>query len=170
MKVVSNAGPLIAFGKLNRLDLLVAMYERLMIPIEVHREIRFGVWMGYGHSLDISALIESGSIRVLAVDPVQVAFERPINLGEVGAIRLALQEKAALVLIDDRDARIEAARLGLRVKGTVGVIIAAIAQNLISASEAIRLLETIRQRSDIWVGAKVVQAAIDEIRKRSSVG
>ncbi len=135
MRVVSNTGPLIAFGKLNRLNLLISLFGRLVIPPEVQREVRVGVQMGYKHSLDIAAMIESGGIEVLTAEPVELNFERPINLGEVGAIRLALQEKADLVLIDDRDARMEAERLGLKVKGTVGIALVTLQQNLITDSE-----------------------------------
>lgn len=99
MKVVSNTGPLIAFGKLNRLNLLTALFGRLVIPPEVQREVRVGVQMGRQHSLNIWAMVESGGIMVLSAEPGEIRFDRPINLGEVGAIRLALQEQADLVLL-----------------------------------------------------------------------
>ena len=170
MKVVSNAGPLIAFGKLHRLDLLIALFEHLIIPPEVEREVRVGVQRGFRHSLEIATLIESGDIGVLIPQSTVTEFQRRINLGEIGAIRLALQERAVLVLIDDWDARNEAERLGLKVKGTVGVILAANRHRLISNSDTITLLETIREQPDIWVGRKIVEEAIDEIRKRSQRG
>ena len=87
-------------------------------------------------------------------------------MGEVGAIRLALQEKADLVLMDDRDARIEAEGLGLRVTGTVGLVLAAMQGNLISDLEAIELLEAMKDRPDIWIAPKVIQSAIAAIQTR----
>lgn len=166
MKVVSNTGPLIAFGKLARLDLLTSLFGSLMIPAEVQREVQVGVQIGYKHSLDIAAMIESGSIKVVSPEPAVISFGRSINLGEVGAIRLALQEKADLVLMDDRDARMEAERLGLQVTGTVGLVLAAIRKNLISDLEAIELLEAMKDRPDIWIAPKVIQSAISAIHAR----
>jgi hypothetical protein len=37
--VFCNAGPLIAFGKLNRLDLLAGVYPQAQIPEAVYREV-----------------------------------------------------------------------------------------------------------------------------------
>jgi predicted nucleic acid-binding protein len=37
--VLCNSGPLIALGKLNRLDLLVALYGEVEIPRAVHDEV-----------------------------------------------------------------------------------------------------------------------------------
>ena len=102
----------------------------------------------------------------MSPEPAEISFGRPINLGEVGAIRLALQEKADLVLMDDRDARMEAERLGLKVKGTVGIALVTLQQNLITDSEAIVLLETMQKRPDIWIAQKIIQAAIASIRDR----
>ena len=39
MIVVSNAGPLIALGKLGQLGLLLRLYDRILIPREVYREV-----------------------------------------------------------------------------------------------------------------------------------
>ena len=39
MKVVSNAGPLIALGKLGRLGLLNQLYDVVLIPSEVYQEV-----------------------------------------------------------------------------------------------------------------------------------
>jgi predicted nucleic acid-binding protein len=36
--VLSNAGPLMALGKLNRLDLLTELYEQVQIPRAVYTE------------------------------------------------------------------------------------------------------------------------------------
>ncbi len=36
--VLSNAGPLIALGKLNRLELLAELYGQVQIPHAVHEE------------------------------------------------------------------------------------------------------------------------------------
>ena len=39
MIIVSNAGPLIALGKLGQLGLLLRLYDRILIPREVYREV-----------------------------------------------------------------------------------------------------------------------------------
>ena len=39
MKVVSNAGPLIARGQLGQLGLLLKLYSEILIPREVYNEV-----------------------------------------------------------------------------------------------------------------------------------
>ena len=66
-----------------------------------------------------------------------------LDLGEKEAIYLGTKEPDSLVLLDDLKAREEAKRLGLTVKGTLGVLIQAYRENLISFSEVNAFLETI---------------------------
>ena len=39
MIVVSDSSPLIALARISRLDLLRSLYERILIPAEVHHEV-----------------------------------------------------------------------------------------------------------------------------------
>lgn len=48
-----------------------------------------------------------------------------LDEGEAEAIVLALEINASLILIDDREARLQAKRLGLRVTGTLGILLRA---------------------------------------------
>lgn len=49
----------------------------------------------------------------------------PLDAGELESIALALESRADLVLLDEQAARGEARRLGLRVGGTLGVLVEA---------------------------------------------
>ena len=46
-----------------------------------------------------------------------------LDEGEAEALALAREERLSLVLVDEKDARRVAVRLGLRVLGTVGILI-----------------------------------------------
>jgi len=48
-----------------------------------------------------------------------------LDEGEAEAIALALEANASLLLLDDREARLQAKRLGLRVTGTLGILLRA---------------------------------------------
>jgi uncharacterized protein len=37
--VVSNSSPLIALSRIGRLDILASLYERILVPAEVHHEV-----------------------------------------------------------------------------------------------------------------------------------
>lgn len=74
---------------------------------------------------------EIGSAAVgLTVEPVRVpdvvAAKRPrIGSGEAEVIALGMENREALVVLDDRPARRIARHLGLRVIGTLGVLLLA---------------------------------------------
>lgn len=129
-------------------------------------EIQVGVQRGFLHSRTLQAMIENRQMRVVEAFASELVFGRPIDKGETGAIRLALQEKTDLILIDDLNGREEAERLGLHIKGSVGVLLDAFEQGYLSAKEAENLLETAGVRSDIWISEKITQIAIGKIRKR----
>jgi len=67
-----------------------------------------------------------------------------LDEGEAEAIVLALEANANLVLLDDREARLQAKRLGLRVTGTLGILLRAKKLRLIenSREELNKLKET----------------------------
>lgn len=75
--------------------------------------------------------------------------------GERQAIALAC-EQDALLLMDDRQGRIAARRLGLTVSGVVGVLIQAKAAGLISSVREV--LEEIRLQG-YWLSGAVLEAA-----------
>jgi predicted nucleic acid-binding protein len=55
-----------------------------------------------------------------------------LDRGEKQAIQLTMNENADWVLLDDMQARIEAKKLGLRVKGTLGVFVDAVRQSVLN--------------------------------------
>jgi uncharacterized protein len=111
---ISNASPLIALQQIGQLELLQRLYANLVIPSAVAREVAQSVslppWIAE-HSLT-----QSIATRILQAD---------LGAGESEAISLALEMGAHRVLLDDRPARRLAQALGLRVRGTIGVLVVA---------------------------------------------
>ena len=122
MIVVSDASPLIALGAVQALDLLRAMYGRVLISEAVHREV----------SADSS---RAGAADVLAADWIEVrrvtnlalvaSLAAKLGRGESEAIALALEAAADLLILDDRLARRAAEKLGLEISGVGGVMVEA---------------------------------------------
>lgn len=112
--VVSNSSVIIALARICRLDLLEKLFREILVPEAVWREV--------------TVRGKPGSEKVLRADFVRVGkvcsrrlvslLKEFIDEGEAEAAVLALEAKADLLLVDDRDAR----RLGLQVMGTLGVL------------------------------------------------
>lgn len=85
-----------------------------------------------------------------------------IDPGESEAISLALSEKADLLLVDDLGARHAAARLGIRITGTLGVLERADAANLLMFDQAAALIRA----SDFKISQRLLDAASQRVRAR----
>lgn len=161
MIVVADAGPLIALGRIGRLELLLALYGEVVVPGAVWNEI---VVAG-GERAGAAAVRDARWIEQVAVDEADELFaslRTTLDAGESAAICLASRQNADLILLDERKGRAIAKRLGLRVKGTLGVLVSARRLGALEAvAPAIRALEL----SGIYIAptlARAILEAVDE--------
>lgn len=168
--VLSNAGPLIVLGKLNRLDLLETLYQQVQIPRAVYTEvITQGVWHGAPDALTIRAFWQSRGWPVIDVPPHLLATYVPsmiLDRGETELLAVAQTFSNPLVLIDDETARFEARHLKLRVHGTLGVLVQAYQQHLLSFSQVKWLFQEIAARTDIWISAKLCNQVLNSLPEK----
>lgn len=141
MSVVCDTSPLILLAKIGRLELLSSLYGEVAVPTAVLAEIDAKP----GKDAEkIRAQLQSQAF-FLRDAPHTVLQESPPELGagEHAAIALALAMGAALVILDDQEGRAVARKQGLRVTGTLGVLVEARARGLISSirPELDRLVE-----------------------------
>ena len=123
--VVADTGPLIALARVERLELLPRLYERLIVPPAVHAELALDSDRSGARVLScafdagwltVGSVMDSGLVRELA---------RLLGPGEVEAIALAEQEDVSFLLVDDARARRVARSREIPVVGVAGVILAA---------------------------------------------
>ncbi len=140
--VVSDSSPLIHLSQIGRLNLLKEFFGELLIPPAVYREV-----VVEGRGRPGSREVEEASwIRVVEIrnKHLKRVLQLLLDEGEAEAIALALEVNASLVLLDDREARLQAKRLGLRVTGTLGILLRAKKLGLIESlrEELSKLKET----------------------------
>jgi predicted nucleic acid-binding protein len=167
--ILSNASPLIALGKLNRLDLLVDLYGRVQTSRAVYTEVvTRGLARGAPDALTIRLFWQRQNWPIVDVPPAVIARYTPLVIldpGETEILALAQILSDPLVLLDDEVARTEARRLKLRVRGTVGVLVQAYQEGHLSYSQIDLLLQEIAVRPDIWISAKLCQQVLDALPK-----
>ncbi|WP_461864555.1 DUF3368 domain-containing protein [Thermococcus sp.] len=121
--VVSNSTPLIHLAKIGRLELLGEFFGEVLIPEAVYREC-----VVEGGESEDARMVKNGEwIKVEKITDERLKRSLMIKLdeGESEAIVLALEKKADLILIDDYDGREVARALGLKVTGTIGILLKA---------------------------------------------
>jgi predicted nucleic acid-binding protein len=113
--VVSNSSPLIALTQIGRLELLHQLHPDVLIPPAVAKEVEPSL-------PDLP--------RWLVIQPLALAHQpfvvsNSIGPGEHEVISLGLELRAERLILDEQPARRLAASLGLKVIGTIGLLLAA---------------------------------------------
>ncbi len=121
MTVVADAGPLIHLSAIGQLDLLPKMFRRVVVPDVVRAEVLAGHGLPGADELNAASWVDVASTAHLAT---QIRALRPsLDAGERAAIAVAVERDADLFVCDDRLGRREAVAQGLRVLGTLGVLV-----------------------------------------------
>lgn len=128
MIVVSDTSPITNLAAIGQLDLLRQLYQQVIIPEAVFRELTA---LGGRYPGAIVTQLVWIETRAVANRTVVNALRAELDDGEAEAITLAQELAADLLLMDEHLGRAAAARLGLKVVGILGVLIEAKHQGLI---------------------------------------
>jgi predicted nucleic acid-binding protein len=168
MKAVANAGPLIALGKLGLLQLLHQLYDAVLVPAAVYAEaVTRGVESAQPDAHAIQLAVARRELVVVNLSETDLPggdWATALHVGERSAIHLARQEAADWLLLDDQLAREHAQRLGLKVKGTLGIIVEGHRHGLMTAKEVEIVFQAILDRDDIWISHALVRRVWDAWR------
>lgn len=117
--VITDSTALISLDRIDRLDLLPAVYANVMAPPAVVDE--FGQTPDW---LVVRPPRDREGVR---------ALRTKLDVGEAEAIALALEHPGSKLLLDERRGRSYASELGIATVGTFGLLIVAKRMNLIPA-------------------------------------
>ncbi len=165
--VFCNAGPLMALGKLNRLDLLAEVYPQTRIPAAVFDEtVIQGIARGQSDAITIRRFLRQCQWPIVEIPTGAAAEYRPpliLGKGETAVLILGQITPGALLLLDDRPARREARRLHLRARGTLGVLTEAYLRSKLTRLQLELLLDEIAHRPDIWIGRTLCEQVLAQL-------
>lgn len=167
MKAISDAGPLIAFGKLGQLGLLLKLFDIILIPREVYSEVvSNGLLLGASEAGAVDFLVHEGHILVedIPLPTPLPGWAQAIDIGEIEVIFLALQASADWVLIDNMHARKAARAMGLPLKGTIGLLLEALRRRHLSLREFELLIHTIKALPSFWISESLCEKALIQAR------
>lgn len=153
--IVSNTGPLIALDACNQLDLLRSLYDRVVVPEEVERELARGGGTALPSGLTAAhrAWIE---VLPLSIQSSPWLLAR-LDAGEAAVIRLALEIGSPIVLMDEKRGVKVARNEGLNAIGSVGILMLAKSRGLVTE---VRPHLYNMHSSGIRLSAKLIEWAI----------
>ncbi|ACT93831.1 conserved hypothetical protein [Dyadobacter fermentans DSM 18053] len=142
--VIADSSCLILLSKIEELEILRSIYKRIFITKEVAGE--FG-----------GELPEWIEVKEIENKTLQSLFEEILDLGEASALTLAFETQGCTVILDDLKARKTAAKMNIKVTGTIGVIVKAKTENKIPSAKAVfeKILET-----DFRISDRILKQAI----------
>ncbi len=134
------------------------LYNRVVVPHAVREEINRGMRQPVLADIASCVWIET---QVVANRAVVSSLELELDRGEAEAIALAVELRAALVLMDERKGRRAASRLGLTPIGLLGILVEAKQKRLIDAVRPV--MDALTEKAGFWIGQElynhVLQAA-----------
>lgn len=156
--IASNSTVLIYLAKIGKFSLLKELFGEVLIPKEVFNEVVIrGKENQHPDAFVIEAAVEEGWIEVKEIKALRELEEFGIDSGEAQAISLA-KLQGVPVLIDQTHARIAAKALGLKPRGTIFVLAAALRKKLLTYEEYADSLEELvkagfRMSDEVYLSA-----------------
>ncbi|MCB9427064.1 MAG: DUF3368 domain-containing protein [Flavobacteriales bacterium] len=153
LKVVSNTTPIISLLKIDKLQVLKDLYGEVYIPQEVFNEIEAGKNKEFYADLSQIDWIKVEKIK----DEKSLSYFLDLDKGEAEAIVLATENEADLIILDESLGRFHAKHVGLKVTGTMGVLLKA--KQLGYVKELKPLLFELRTKN-VWLSDGFIESIL----------
>ena len=163
--IISNASPLIGLCQVDLLNILKELWMGIVIPHAVYKEV---VIEGAGKPG--SKMIDQACqdwIKVVAINNRQEAevLRAVLDEGEAEVITLGQELNSELLLLDNKEPRLFAKGVNLRVIGTIGVIKLAWQRGLVK--DPISILHRLLQNG-FWIDKDIIERIKAEILEKSA--
>ena len=164
MIVVSDTTPLISFLKIGHLDLLQKLFGEVQIPEAVFHELTEN--KKFFHEAE--QIKNCFFIQVVEVKEYQfvnlLRRATVLDLGESEAIILSDSIHADLLLMDEVKGREVAEEMQINIMGTIGLLMAAYQNGLITAKEAEECIRILRA-SGRHIGERYFQMLLENMKE-----
>jgi len=148
--IIGDSSALVALAVVNQLGLLEKLYDKLYIPQAVFDEV---TQVGKPQSDKLRQFLQS---RVKRVD--LTLTQLGLGLGELEAITLYKELDADVLLIDDNRAKKYASLNGVKVIGSLGVLIKAKEEGHI---EKVKTFLDELQKSEVYISHKLIEKVLE---------
>lgn len=156
MLIVSDTTPIISLIKANRLEILKTMFQEVIIPQAVYNELVCN--LRFADEADI--VKNCDFLKVVSVqntDNIALLREtEKLDAGESEAIILSQKETADILLMDEHRGRQVAKRMGINITGTIGILLQAYDEGLLSQGDILDCMECI-QKNRIRIGKTLME-------------
>ena len=159
MIVISDTTPIVSLIKISRIDLLEKLFVEVCIPEAVFRELTTNtIFESEAEVVKNSPFLKTIPVKNRkSLEILQAASG--LDDGESEAIILADELKSDILVIDERKGRKVAQKLGITITGTIGILIQAHDEKIISTEDIKNYLEQLRN-SNIRLSDSLIQEVL----------
>jgi len=144
--IISDTSCLIILQKTGQLELLPKLYSQIFVTSLIVRE--------FGGDLPAEIVVRDAKdlnlIRTLSLT---------VDEGEASAIALALEMEGSILILDDRKARKFASSLGLKLTGTLGILLKAKHLGVVPSLK--QILDELR-KTDFRISQEIIDSMLKE--------
>ena len=156
--LVINTGPILALvAATNGLGILNQLYDKVIVSLEVCEEIEAGGLSGF-------AVVEfraaSGLTKLSSRTEIDPFLGKVLDRGEASVIQLAHSLQPCLVCIDEAAGRRVARLYGMPLTGSIGILIRAKREGLLT--DAMSFLLERMSRQGVYISDRIKYLAIKE--------
>jgi len=160
--IVINTGPIIALvAALGDLSVLKHLYKDVLVPLEVCSEIL----QGGSSSFAVKEFNDATWLSKQSAPQIISPFlSQTLDIGEASVVQLALQKNISVVCIDEAVGRRVARLNGLKLTGSIGILIRAKKEGFpIVMEDAIQRMKS----HGIWLSEGVIAFALSQVGERN---
>jgi predicted nucleic acid-binding protein len=158
MLIICDSSPLVALSLCKELRLLDALFGNVIVPEKVYNEINK---LGKPEAGNIAAWAQ-GKIHRAENQQIEEALNLSLDAGESEAIALYWEKSADFLLIDEQKGRKIAVQKGIRIIGTVGILLRAKQECLITT---VRPFVDLLRNSPIHISDDLYRKALELARE-----
>ncbi len=161
MILVSDAAPLIFLAKLDRLELIKKLFgEAIFIPKRVADEV-LNPPLPPDEELTLQRFLQSVHIIYVHVSPKN---QTSLSLADLSVCQLAVEQKADVVLSDDKLLRRLLQAEGLTPLGTLGLLIRAMEKGVLSKSDVRRCLGELIKKHRFRISIELFECVLEHLQ------
>lgn len=168
MLIVSDTTPILSLLKAGRLELLPRLFGSVVIPKAVYNELV----RNPGYAGEAEEVEQSDFLKVFDLSDRRTVEEllqkEGLDEGESEAIALAEERRADVLLMDERRGRRAAEKRGIRMTGTIGLLLHTYDEGILSGAEIMECLECLRE-NNIRMGKSLYAAVQYHLRHSGQI-
>lgn len=163
MIVISDTTPLISLLKIGKLELLESLFHEILVPQAVYEELtsnpEFDDEASQVKNCRFIRQVKVGNTESVRLLQRAVGIDR----GESEAIIYTDECHADLLLMDEAKARLVAKQMGLKIMGTIGILLTAYDEGLVQKEDILACIDVMR-RTGRHISEKLYKQLVEKLR------